>query len=946
VRGLPVRFNKLKYLFTSTLLVLSLDVSAVENTQQFNKAAYLDFSKPYTHNWNNSQPTTKKDNQTVILLKEVGGIVRNALGSSNSDNANQLGDKIAVGVKNQLKNKAINATEGLINDKANKFVNQFGSGRSEISIHQIESKNPTYSIKTIQPLSKLNSDSKDLTFFQGQLASGENHGERRNTINLGVGYRLLVEDDMAIAGANLFSDYETKSAHKRLGLGLEYQRSNFSTHINTYYPISNRKVIGDYTEEALAGYDIKLTGQMPYLPWAKIKGTRYYYDGKQGPNIKGTVLGVEIELTPSIDVELGIEKSNTADRTSYMRLAIQLPFKDNESFTNFSIDSKPFRNAGIVNLTDLSLVERSNKIRIEKVSRSGTSARKLVLGAYNATTTDASCILYNASDVAVDGGSGITTTSGMVSFLDIELSTKKSLYYSICTGGSYTDEATGQTVDPAPTLHAAKVYSGTGDLTIIASPLSEIAYQLADTAGDIASLIESKNDKVAKAFGIVDVDIITTMPTDLNIRVANNDGSGKFGLVLAAFSQVGENSSDASPEITITKLVSDINGTDGSYVNTIEGRNTGTETVDILTAIDNFKTSGGDNNSDNGVGSGNTGVAGSAKEEGSVTGNLSVIKISNYDGTNSNSAPRLQNYTDAGVNGVSAGNLVEVNVQLATATRDHSDTTAEIQTLVDSTPGAVSTADSALSASSTFVPIDGSTTITLQAKDGNGNSLRTGGLVVLMTSTGSATFSAVIDHGDGTYRATMTSTVMTGGFVSATIDGIDVVDKTSFVSFTGASNAARSTLSASSTSVPTDGSTTITLQAKDRYGRSLIAGGLTVLMTSTGSATLSAVIDNGDGTYGAVMTNTVLEDVTVSAAIDGNNVTNTLDVTFIAGAARTTQSTLSASPMTVPADGVTPITITLQAKDAHGNHLTTGGSVVLMTSTGSARGCKLNCVNP
>jgi hypothetical protein len=34
-----------------------------------------------------------------------------------------------------------------------------------------------------------------------------------------------------------------------------------------------------------------------------------------------------------------------------MRLTTQLPFKDNESFTNFSIDSKPFRNTGIVNLT-------------------------------------------------------------------------------------------------------------------------------------------------------------------------------------------------------------------------------------------------------------------------------------------------------------------------------------------------------------------------------------------------------------------------------------------------------------------------------------------------------------------------------------------------------------------------------------------------------------------
>jgi hypothetical protein len=62
-----------------------------------------------------------------------------------------------------------------------------------------------------------------------------------------------------------------KSGHKRLSLGLEYQRSNFSTHINSYYPMSHRRNIGDYTEAASAGYDFKLIGQVPYLPWAKIK---------------------------------------------------------------------------------------------------------------------------------------------------------------------------------------------------------------------------------------------------------------------------------------------------------------------------------------------------------------------------------------------------------------------------------------------------------------------------------------------------------------------------------------------------------------------------------------------------------------------------------------------------------------------------------------------------
>jgi hypothetical protein len=47
---------------------------------------------------------------------------------------------------------------------------------------------------------------------------------REFAIVCGIGHRLLVEDDMAIVGINVFTDYETKSRHRRLSLGLEYQQ--------------------------------------------------------------------------------------------------------------------------------------------------------------------------------------------------------------------------------------------------------------------------------------------------------------------------------------------------------------------------------------------------------------------------------------------------------------------------------------------------------------------------------------------------------------------------------------------------------------------------------------------------------------------------------------------------------------------------------------------------
>jgi hypothetical protein len=209
--------NKLKHFLVFGLLTaLSLNALSADKPQPFNKAAYLDLSKPYTYNWNNPQSYTKKDNQATILLKEVAGTVRNALGSTNSDNAEQLGAKVTTGVSSQLKNKAINKTEGFINNKANKFLNRLGAGRSEVSIGGLSSKKLSYSIKTIQPLSELNANSKDLTFLQGGITSGKSDDSRRTTINLGVGHRLLIEDDMAIAGVNLFTDYESPNDNKCL----------------------------------------------------------------------------------------------------------------------------------------------------------------------------------------------------------------------------------------------------------------------------------------------------------------------------------------------------------------------------------------------------------------------------------------------------------------------------------------------------------------------------------------------------------------------------------------------------------------------------------------------------------------------------------------------------------------------------------------------------------
>ena len=94
---------------------------------------------------------------------------------------------------------------------------------------------------------------------------------------------------------------------------------------------------------------------------------------------------------------------------------------------------------------------------------------------------------------------------------------------------------------------------------------------------------------------------------------------------------------------------------------------------------------------------------------------------------------------------------------------------------------------------------------------------------------------------------------------------------------------ATSTITASPTSIAADGTTTstITVQLKDANGNNLTASGGTVLLTTT-LGTLSAVTDNGNGTYTATLTSaTTAGTATISGTLAGTAITDTETVDFI-----------------------------------------------------------------
>lgn len=93
---------------------------------------------------------------------------------------------------------------------------------------------------------------------------------------------------------------------------------------------------------------------------------------------------------------------------------------------------------------------------------------------------------------------------------------------------------------------------------------------------------------------------------------------------------------------------------------------------------------------------------------------------------------------------------------------------------------------------------------------------------------------------------------------------------------------AQTTISADPVSILADGVSTsqITVQAVDADGTNINSGGALVTLSAT-DGTLSAITDNGDGTYTATLTSsTIPGTVTLSGTINGDPITDTAEVEF------------------------------------------------------------------
>ncbi len=239
------------------------------------------------------------------------------------------------------------------------------------------------------------------------------------------------------------------------------------------------------------------------------------------------------------------------------------------------------------------------------------------------------------------------------------------------------------------------------------------------------------------------------------------------------------------------------------------------------------------------------------------------------------------------------------------------------------------------------IPADGvsTSTVTVQVNDIRGQPVDRGGHAVSLSSS-RGTLSAVTDEGDGTYTATLTSSLLSFGtaVITGELEGEEIED-TAEVRFTllPASPEA-SSIEASADSIPADGESTATLTVRlaDSEGNPLPEGGNEVAL-STSAGSLSDVSDEGDGTYTATLTAASTPGTAVvTGSVDGTEMDDRAEVTFTSAPPSPSESTIEADPAVIPADGSSTSAITVRLLDASGNPLQQGGNQVsLTTSAGS-----------
>jgi len=265
-------------------------------------------------------------------------------------NANELENTL-----NKVYDKGSDAAENYISNLLD------GPGDTEVSIGKKRNNKPTGSIMIVRPMSV---EEDSVLFYQAQLNSYHVFGDDRQSINYGIGKRFLSDDKSTFWGINTFLDLDIET-NSRLGFGTEFRASAFDINGNYYLDAQGGgNKVGNNTERVLDGYDLNITGQVPYTPWAHITFNDYEWKKEKGSeNSKGSIYKATMDLSNNLTIEIGRDDNNLTNYSNFAKLIYVAGSKKRPNAED-GFSSEAFQNSD-VSKDMLTKVKRSNIITLE-----------------------------------------------------------------------------------------------------------------------------------------------------------------------------------------------------------------------------------------------------------------------------------------------------------------------------------------------------------------------------------------------------------------------------------------------------------------------------------------------------------------------------------------------------------------------------------------------------
>jgi len=204
-------------------------------------------------------------------------------------------DKLKSAAKEKLKNEAV----GIASSYLEKYFDVF-----ELSIDSPDDLSSA-SILVVKGLSDPD-DIKNTWFTQGSLFVDAG----RATLNLGLGYRYLAEDEKLLLGVNTFYDQEYPYRHGRASLGLEARTTVGEVNFNRYWATTSWQAgKNGLDEHALGGLDLEIGIPLPYMNWATFYARAFKWHSviKGEKDSIGSDLSfrAEVPVIPGLAIEAG-----------------------------------------------------------------------------------------------------------------------------------------------------------------------------------------------------------------------------------------------------------------------------------------------------------------------------------------------------------------------------------------------------------------------------------------------------------------------------------------------------------------------------------------------------------------------------------------------------------------------------------------------------------------